>query len=333
MHVLEGFYGKPWSLNERLDMLDFLATFQFAGFCYAPKSDKKLRGDMLTLFTDAELTSIQTLAKKSSDNGLRFTVGLSPIHLLNQPDNASWQQKCQQLLSIPNAQFALFFDDMPAGETDLAMKQCHFFHRANALLDGRVSLFCPTFYSDDPVLERLFGEKPENYFEVLASLPKEIDIFWTGQKVITRAYDVKALHTINNRLNRKVTLWDNAFVNDGRKTSQFLPIGVTANYSEAGAAVNDIYINPMNQPSLAKINLLMANKGLNLNAALNTLMPKLTALIANYLPEFKKLGRDSLSTETIQAMQADFSESQHPAAKEIMAWLKGEYIFDPACLT
>ena len=41
--VIEGFYGTPWSDEQRLDMIDFLAAHRFNTFLYTPKDDPFLR--------------------------------------------------------------------------------------------------------------------------------------------------------------------------------------------------------------------------------------------------------------------------------------------------
>lgn len=333
MHVLEGFYGKPWSLIERLDMLDFLARHQFAGYCYAPKSDKKLRGDILTLYSKQELDAIRVVAESAQDKGLIFTIGLSPIKLLGESNLDAWKKKCQQLLSLPGAVFAIFFDDIALNDAAIAHKQLDFIAQSNGFLEGRLRLFCPTYYSDDPILEKLFGEMPEGYFETIARLPESIGIFWTGQKVITQEYDCRSLALVNEKFKRKVTIWDNAFVNDGRKTSPYLPIGNIANYGDVGHSVNEIYINPMNQPALAQINLLMAKEGVSIEESLRRIAPELSEPIINYLLEFTEKGLDGLTLDAKQSMMSVFSDSQHPVAENILAWLNGDYVFDPACLT
>jgi hypothetical protein len=333
MHVLEGFYGKPWSLIERLDMLDFLARNRFAGYCYAPKSDKKLRGDILTPYSKPELDTIRAVAERAQDKGLIFTIGLSPINLLGESSLGAWEKKCKQLLSLPGAVFAIFFDDIALNDPDIAHKQLDFIAQSNEFLEERLRLFCPTYYSDDPILEKLFGEMPEGYFETISRLPESIGIFWTGQKVITQEYDCHSLGLINEKFKRKVTIWDNAFVNDGRKTSPYLPIGNIANYADISHSVNEIFINPMNQPALAQINLLMAKDGISIDESLNRIVPELRESIINYLLEFTEAGLDGLTIDTKQSMISVFSASQHPVAENILAWLNGDYVFDPACLT
>ncbi|HEY4397239.1 MAG TPA: beta-N-acetylglucosaminidase domain-containing protein, partial [Acidimicrobiia bacterium] len=41
--VIEGFYGRPWSLTDRLEMIEFLAERGMNAYVYAPKSDPKHR--------------------------------------------------------------------------------------------------------------------------------------------------------------------------------------------------------------------------------------------------------------------------------------------------
>ena len=43
---------------------------------------------------------------------------------------------------------------------------------------------CPSYYSDDPVLDRVFGPRPDNYLEDFGMLiDPAIAIYWTGEEV------------------------------------------------------------------------------------------------------------------------------------------------------
>src|SRR5690606_38231537 len=95
--------------------------------------------------------------------------------------------------------------------------------RAQTLSSADRIILCPTYYSDDPVLERVFGERPHNYWQNLGEqLDSRTDIFWTGPRVCSEHFNVEHLHAVGQRLGRKPFLWDNYPVNDGAIKSRHL---------------------------------------------------------------------------------------------------------------
>ncbi len=333
-HVIEGFYGKPWLLQERLDMIVFLAKNGFSGYCYAPKADKKLRQDCHLPYSEKELADLHRLANACDDYGLQFTVGLSPYLFLQTPDDPRLLDKLTQLKALKNCFLGIFFDDVASSDSQIAKHQIAFVDRIGKFFGAPPQIFCPTYYSFDPIIETLFGEMPAHYLEDLGhGLPQEVRILWTGESVITQHYNPKHLETIQAVLKRKPALWDNAFVNDGRKTSPFLPLGKVANYHEIKSNVQAVFINPMNQASLSQVNLLMAINNESLDQALEKLMPELAQDILCYLPVFTEQGLEQMTLEMHQELLHVFSKSKHPAAINITDWLNGVYRFDPDCLT
>ena len=84
-------------------------------------------------------------------------------------------------------------------------------------------VFCPTYYTPDPVLETLYGKMPEGYLgELGAGLDKKVSVFWTGEKVCSGAYTPEHLKDTAGKLGRKPFLWDNYPVNDGPRMCKFL---------------------------------------------------------------------------------------------------------------
>ncbi|MFX7507045.1 beta-N-acetylglucosaminidase domain-containing protein, partial [Acinetobacter baumannii] len=70
-------------------------------------------------------------------------------------------------------------------------------------------IFCPSFYSPDPILERVFGTRPDKYFDEIRQAPKEIEFAWTGPKVISDEIAPAHLAETAELLGRKPFLWDN----------------------------------------------------------------------------------------------------------------------------
>jgi hypothetical protein len=55
--------------------------------------------------------------------------------------------------------------------------------------------------------------------------------------------------------------------------------------------------------------------------------------LARDMKDFESGGLDFLGAERREQLALIYTEFEHPAAAEVVAWLRGEYRFDPACLT
>jgi hypothetical protein len=59
--VIEGFYGKPWSHEERIDMLDFLARTKLDTYFLAPKDEPGHRRSWQELRPNTEINKLKEL--------------------------------------------------------------------------------------------------------------------------------------------------------------------------------------------------------------------------------------------------------------------------------
>ena len=128
--------------------------------------------------------------------------------------------------------------------------------------NARHFIFCPTYYSDDPILARHFGEMPADYLEELGShLDSRLDIFWTGQQVFSTQYPEEHLLDVAERLHRKPLLWDNYPVNDSEKLAGHLHLSPFKNRdTELKSLAQGLLANPMNQPRLSQLPLYSLGK-------------------------------------------------------------------------
>ena len=75
--------------------------------------------------------------------------------------------------------------------------------------------FCPSYYTDDPLLARVFGEfEPEFPETVRRYLPPTVACFWTGSKVVPESITLADMEDIGDRMGHRLLLWDNYPVND-----------------------------------------------------------------------------------------------------------------------
>jgi hyaluronoglucosaminidase len=199
---------------------------------------------------------------------------------------------------------------------------------------------CPTYYSFDPVLEKVFGAMPTNYWQELGEgLSSVWDFFWTGDKVVSKNYAIDSLAVIASQLGRKPLLWDNYPVNDGEKISNFLHLADAERKAELKKSTQGLLCNPMNQAELSKAAICATSiqlRGREINQAdlFHRLFgEELAVMLIKDLDSFEKIGLLELSIADTQRLKDKYKTLNHLGAKEVYDWLDGKYKFDSACLT
>ena len=249
------------------------------------------------------------------------------------------QAKLGEIAQLRAPLLAILFDDMPGAIENLAIRQAEILHDVAAWMPGVRLLVCPTYYSFDPTLEKHFGAMPQDYWSTLGELlPARVDVFWTGNRVCSERIAVADIEAINRLLGRRVALWDNYPVNDGAVRSRYL---YTRALSERDPGLRSCLAghlcNPMNQGvlSLPALTGLAALYGAA--PAADWLADTLGAAAWSALQEdgkcFEQRGLDALDSAERQALVSKYEALPGPAAAEVAGWLRGEYTFDPACLT
>ncbi|QIB67418.1 beta-N-acetylglucosaminidase domain-containing protein [Kineobactrum salinum] len=343
--VLEGYYGRPWSWQRRFEYADHLARLGLDSYIYAPKADPYLRKSWQCHWPADQWHALRELARTCAVSGLCFGVGLSPFALY--ADYGARQQqllrdKIDRLNELEAPLLALLFDDMPGEQTDLAGRQAHIVQDVAARSHAQRLLVCPTYYSFDPVLERHFGRKPDNYWQDLGrELPAQVDVFWTGNRVCADTVSRQDLLQAREALGRPVVLWDNYPVNDGAVRSEHLYFAPLTGRERAGPELlAGHFCNPMLQalcslPALAGLAALHADG--SAEAGPDLLSELLGGGTWQAMQQFSALFRDrGLGRMTGQQRRSAlnvFRALPDPAAAEIVRWLQGEDCFDPACLT
>ena len=211
--IIEGYFGRAWSWAERTDVLNRLAPAGYGFFHYAPKVDAKLRRDWQSLHDASETGLLKQFSAHCHRNNVRFGIGLSPYGAhcdFDSAAKAALKTKMAHLNSIGIDDLVILFDDMRGDYADLADRQADIVAFAIDHSDASRFFMCPSYYSDDPVLDRVFGKRPPSYLETLGKrLDPGISIYWTGEEVCSREFGAGHLREIAGRLRRKPALWDN----------------------------------------------------------------------------------------------------------------------------
>jgi hyaluronoglucosaminidase len=338
--IIEGFYGKPWTWAERAETVGFLAAHEYRFYLYAPKADQYLRRKWTLPHPNLMADELHGLARICRDYGVRFGIGLSPYELherFTDDARAALSEKLRSLDDFAIDDLGILFDDMRGDTPDLADRQVEIVDWIAARTSASRVIVCPSYYSDDPVLDRAFGKRPDNYLETLGQrLDPAIDLFWTGEEVCSREISPAHVDRVAEVIRRKPFLWDNYPVNDGQRMSQFLHVraftGRPANLASHIAAHG---INPALQPTLSRVPALSLVESYRLGdryaygdafrrAADLVLGPDLGPMLWEDLLVLQDVGLDRLGKKE-DLLRSRWTDVDHAAAREIIAWLNGAY--------
>jgi hyaluronoglucosaminidase len=347
--IVEGFYGKPWSWNAREAAVRYLAPHGYRFYMYAPKADPFLRRRWKEPYPETLAEPLGALSALCAEAGVRFGVGLSPYGIhgsFDEEARSALDRKLALFDGIGVRDLGVLFDDMRGDVEDLAERQAAIVGRATERTGADRVIVCPSYYSDDPVLDRAFGRRPERYLEQLGRLlDPSIEIFWTGEEVCSRELSPAHLERVAEQMGRSPFIWDNYPVNDGQRMSQFLHLrGFTGRPASLAGVVSAHGINPALQPTLSLIPSLTLAESYRLGtgysygeaferAAVTVLGPDLGRMVREDLLILQDVGLDRLG-EKEERLRERYAGIDHPGALEIIGWLDGEYrITDEIVLT
>jgi hyaluronoglucosaminidase len=338
--IIEGFYGRPWSWSERAETIAFLAPRGYSFYLYAPKAEPYLRRLWAEPFPADTFASLRALAAHCVRSGVRFGVGLSPYALhedFSDPARAALTARLADLDELGVRDLGVLFDDMRGDLPDLADRQARIIDWIAGHSRAERLIVCPSYYSDDPVLDRAFGARPADYLERLGTLlDPAIHLFWTGEEVCSRELSAAHLQRVADQMRRKPFLWDNYPVNDGPRMSQYLHLRAFTGRSHRIADFVAAHgINPALQPTLSRIPALSLTDVYRLGdryaygesfsaAAVEVLGAELAELVREDLLVLQDVGLDRLG-EREPLLRERYSGLDLAGAREIIAWLDGQY--------
>lgn len=343
--VIEGFYGKPWTQADRFDLLDFSQDHSLDFYIYAPKADAFLRRRWREPYPRENEEILREISDRALAAQVEFGIGFSPYEIYRE-----WNSEARRILAerlrlfrdLKIKKLGLFFDDMKGDQAKLADLQAEVAHFTAEYLPDAQIILCPTYYSDDPVLDRMFGDRPALYLETLGrKLHPGIEVIWTGPKICSKEYPAAHLTQVSSALGRKLWLWDNYPVNDGPRMCPFLHLRpFTGRAGAIAPFVSAHGINPMNQASLSRIPILteleartavLRGELYDAESAWLRAAQEVTGDAAfveqlrSDLPQFLDLGWKEIGSEgraNISKIYGRFEKS--PAREEILGWARGD---------
>ena len=339
--VIEGFFGPPWSWQDRRHYAGFLKRSGFSFYIYAPKRCDDLRLRWTRPWPEDDWRNLVKTRQDFAEAGVKFGVGLSPYALYRDRNPETERDLITKLECLDRLELdilGIFFDDMPEGGADLAGLQADIMSRVMAASRANTFVFCPTFYSDDPVLTRLSGNIPEGYLSTLGDrLAGNAHIFWTGPKVCSVEISAAHIEDITQRLGRPPLLWDNYPINDGARMSQFLHLrafdgrGGLPEVTLSGHA-----LNPMNQARLSEIPISTLSElyrdpgsyepqAAFAEAIMRLCSDEVAAALQEDLERFQDIGLGGFSISEQSELRARYAALPGPYASEVVRWLDGKF--------
>lgn len=343
--IIEGFFGPPWPMSARADYAAFSKANNLAFYIYAPKQDQNLRKNWRRPHSPEALQALAELSTTYRKHQVPFGIGFSPLDLCYSSAEADldiFKRRLEGITSLGIDILGLFFDDMQS-RPDLAEKQVRLVNIAKQMISAKI-LFCPTFYSYDPILDKVFGERPPNYLKDIGThIPQGIDIVWTGNNVIPKTIEVDHLQEVTTLLKRPPFLWDNLYANDGPKQCYKLKLTPPKGRAQESIQIAAGWgLNPMNQAYLSKIVL----KAFSIFAhgdicereafldAIDALHPgHLGKIIKENAIIFTETGLQGITEEKKTNLKKSLWQLEDPAARELLSWLDGDFIVGSECLT
>ncbi|MGI6360559.1 MAG: beta-N-acetylglucosaminidase domain-containing protein [Acholeplasmatales bacterium] len=259
--IIEGFYGMPWSHENRLDVIDFMDKYRFNTFMYAPKDDLYHRDKWRELYPEKELNQLITYKNKCDEKDIEFYYCISPgkdFNYLDENDFNLLYKKLEQVINKGVYNFALLMDDIDYQLTDENKKVFKRPGIAHAYITNKINdylkkhileydlIMCPTEYHQP--WESLYRS------DLSLKLEGNIKVIHTGDKVCAEVIDEEDARRIREIYNHEILLWENYPVNDFWKSRIFLGpiINRSANISKH---IKRMVSNPMNQWYASKISL------------------------------------------------------------------------------
>ncbi len=263
--VVEGFYGTPYTFEERSTALSFAAAKGLNTWLYAPKLDEFHRDHWRDPYPEEHLAHFGDMAR--ADPRLRFVYAVAPgLDYGELPDDlATLLGKLSAIHARGVRDFCVLFDDIGTGnagaepETQVVVLTRVLEHLRR--LDPDTSLcFVPNYYFGTPD-ELEAGLSPfapfqphpaADYYAAYRELPSDVSIMWTGRRVFAHALTRADVAAFREYVGRPLVIWDNYPVNDTLFGNELF----LGPYGGRDAAMVDhagVLVNPMREPAATRL--------------------------------------------------------------------------------
>lgn len=263
---IEGFYGPPWSHEDRLRQIEFYGDNKLNSYIYAPKDDPYHREGWREPYPEGKLNELQELIDQSNENHVDFTFSLSPGNTVCYSGDEDFEllmNKMEAIWELGVRSYAIFLDDISYElhcnqDKEMFGDDPHPTAAAQAFLLNR---FKEEFIDTHDVANSLItvptdyaGTHTNTYRERLAKLTHEDIVFmWTGSNIVSGSITSEGASQVSEIFDHELLVWDNYPVNDFNRNRLFLGPLVNRDSDLTGNGVTGLIANPMNEAEASKI--------------------------------------------------------------------------------
>ncbi|WP_286229964.1 beta-N-acetylglucosaminidase domain-containing protein [Neobacillus mesonae] len=258
--IVEGFYGQPWSHQDRLDQIKFYGDYKLNTYIYAPKDDPYHREKWRIPYPESEMKRMEELITAAKKNKVDFVFALSPgidIRFDGQSGEDDFKAllaKSESLYDMGVRSFAILFDDIGNKQGD---KQANLLNRFNEEFiktkkDVKPLITVPTEYDTHAMGD--IGDLSAYTKAFSGALDKDVKVMWTGQAVVSEALPLENVEFMRKVYGDRIGIWWNYPVSDYLRSK--LALGPIVNIDTSLEGKLDFFtMNPMEHASLSKISL------------------------------------------------------------------------------
>ncbi|OUN24350.1 beta-N-acetylglucosaminidase domain-containing protein [Pseudoflavonifractor sp. An85] len=253
---IEGYYGNPWSTEDRQNLMTWGGYYKLNSYFYAPKDDPKHNANWRELYTEEEIQNkIIPLAEAGNASKCRFVYALHPfmynaVRFNNdenyQADLKAVQAKFAQVIEAGVRQIAILADDAAHVGNNNYIK--FLTDMSNWLKEMQKTY--PDLKMTLPFCTQEYMYGGESYY---AQFPENVQIVMTGGKVWGEVTD-NFTSSFTNKVGRGPYMWINWPCTDNSK--KHLIMGGYTTFLHPGvnpANIQGIVLNPMQQSEPSKV--------------------------------------------------------------------------------
>lgn len=249
--LIEGFYGRPWSWDDRIDVARWCAARAMTHYVYAPKDDPLHRSRWREPYG---VEALDGFARLIAQGGLSVGFAVSPglsMDYDDVDDRRALAAKIDPLLALGVDLVCLALDDLDP-RPGLGTAHAGLTRWLHGHLDGRADLvLVPTEYTGTGTVTP--------YLEALAAIPDDVPIAWTGVAVVNDTITVDEARRRADALGGRLPLlWDNYPVNDAFMVDRLFLGPLRGRDPGLAAHCSGYLANPMSQPMASKLPLASA---------------------------------------------------------------------------
>lgn len=253
--VIEGFYGIPWTFDERVSMINFPKDVGMNQYVYAPKDDPYHNIRWREPYPKQKLEELSELSRLSEENGIDFVWAIHPGQ--NLIDFSKYEEEVQRLFAKYDSlrvagvkSFALCMDDVDKKKAyeqrDFHLRLVKDILKYLESFSNKNLLFVHPWYNDS-----WLDEDGRKYFELFRGIDN-LSVMWTGRDVLSPISE-ESNRGFYEIYGKEADIWFNWPVNDYKNDRIFME--VFEFYTSRRINYKSLLSNPMNQAELSKLSI------------------------------------------------------------------------------